>query len=326
MFTRFASSVCRTAAASPAAATASSLTTRSSASLSRTLSSPFVRTAAVASFSTDAISALTTTHVAVEQRDTTVWVTMNRPDLHNAFNEDVIADLTHVFRGIASEVESGTSGVDVRSVVLTGAGRSFSAGADLNWMRKMADYTEQENADDSLQLFDMFHSIQACPLPVIGRVNGAALGGGAGLVSACDVAFSVEKAKFGLTEVKLGLAPAVISRFVMDKIGKANCSRYFLTGERFGAAEAVRVGLVQQYAADEEELDALVASTVASIDENSPAAVRACKVLIDRVSHMTITESRPYVTAEIAKLRVSAEGQDGLSAFLNKRKPGWLKK
>jgi len=144
---------------------------------------------------------------------------LNRPQLHNAFNEDVITELTTTFKKIDNSL--------CRSVVLTGNGKSFSAGADLNWMKKMANYSEKENLKDAEQLFDMIYSIKRCPVPVIGRINGAALGGGAGLVAACDISFSLSNCIFGFTEVKLGLVPAVISRFVMDKIGKGNSSHFF---------------------------------------------------------------------------------------------------
>ena len=172
----------------------------------------------------------------------------------------------------------------------------------------------------------MFHAIRFCPVPVIGRINGAAVGGGSGLVSCCDFSFAVNSATFGFTEVKLGIMPAVISKFVMEKIGKNNCSRYFLTGERLSAKRAAEIGLIQEALDNEQKMDETIAGVVDELSKNSPAAVHRCKVLIEEVSHMSITNSKGYVASEIAKARVSAEGQEGLSSFLEKRKPNYVKK
>lgn len=183
--------------------------------------------------------------------------------------------------------------------------------------------------EDSLRLFAMFNAIAACPVPVIARVNGAALGGGSGLVACSDMAAAVDSAVFGFTEVKLGLIPAVISPFVMRKIGFAGCSRFFLTGERFATAAAVQAGLVQAACADEAALDAQVAAWVKEVEQNSPAAVRACKRLIAHVHGADAANPsfhRDHVTAEIARARVSAEGQEGLAAFFQKRKPSFVRK
>ncbi len=209
--------------------------------------------------------------------------------------------------------------------MFSGEGKSFSAGADLSWMKKMATYSHEQNKEDSLQLFDLFLSLRQCPVPVIARVNGAAVGGGAGLVAASDIAVALESAQFGFTEVKLGLIPAVISPFVIEKIGRGNASRYFLTGERFGALEAVQNGLVHEVVATEELLNARVEKMAADIVSNSPAAVARCKKLIQAVGSMSYNDpsTRLFVAGEIAGIRVSAEGQEGLSAFFEKRKPKW---
>lgn len=201
-------------------------------------------------------------------------VTMNRPDLHNAFNEHVIRELTTLFRTLsgACATDPTTRLGALRAVVLTGAGTSFSAGADLNWMKKMKDYTEAQNLNDSKQLFNMFLMMHRCPVPLIARVNGAALGGGVGLVSVCDIAISVVDAKFGLTEVKLGLSPAVISSFVMSKLSPAAANYFFLTGARFGAKEAQQHGLINQVVADASELDIAVKHTLEELALNSPKA------------------------------------------------------
>jgi methylglutaconyl-CoA hydratase len=173
----------------------------------------------------------------------------------------------------------------------------------------------------------MVYSIRNCPLPVIGKVNGNAFGGGAGLVAACDMSFALNTAKFGFTEVKLGLVPAVISPFVMEKIGKANCSRFFLTGERFGPEEAKRIGLIQDHFATESELDAIIDKLTAEIAASGPKAVKICKDLIQSVAKMDMHDlaTKNFVTSVIAKVRISEEGQSGLNAFLNKGKPMWQK-
>lgn len=201
-------------------------------------------------------------------------VTMNRPDLHNAFNEHVIRELSTLFRSLTSACSTDPTSPlgSLRAVVLTGAGASFSAGADLNWMKKMKSYTEEENLNDSKQLFHMFLLLNRCPVPLIARVNGAALGGGVGLVAACDMAIAVDSAKFGLTEVKLGLSPAVISSFVMSKMSPAATNFYFLTGSRFGAKEAKEVGLINQVVESEAELDKAVQKILEELALNSPKA------------------------------------------------------
>lgn len=255
-----------------------------------------------------------------EHKNNSLWVTLARPDVHNAFNEHVIAEITQVFQDVKS-LQSKP-----RAVVLTGDGASFSAGADMNWMAKMATYSEEENKADARKLYDMVAAIRFCPVPTIARVNGAALGGGAGLVSACDIAMSVDTAVLGFTEVGIGLLPAVISPFVMEKIGKANCSRYFLTGERFKGPVAVKLGLCSESFATVEELDAAVSELLKAFSRNSPQAMTKAKLLIEQVSNMTIADSKEYVSGQIAAIRVSPEGQEGLKSFLEKRKPSFLAK
>ncbi len=261
----------------------------------------------------------------MEQKGSALWVSLNRADLHNAFNEHVIEEITRTFRSVSAHDQTA-HGDQYRCVILTGNGPSFSAGADLNWMRKMASYSEDGNRVDSLKLFDMFHAIRTAPVPVIARVNGAALGGGSGLVAACDFALAVDSALFGFTEVKLGLVPAVISRFVMDKMGKGHCQRFFLTGERFSAATAVRVGLVQSVFPSLAELDQEISKLTTELAANSPAGMSACKQLIERVCVMSLDESKEHVASVIAKVRVSPQGQEGISSFLNKKKPSWVRK
>eukprot|EP01114_Cavostelium_apophysatum_P018938 TRINITY_DN5961_c0_g1_i1.p1 TRINITY_DN5961_c0_g1~~TRINITY_DN5961_c0_g1_i1.p1 ORF type:complete len:327 (-),score=59.98 TRINITY_DN5961_c0_g1_i1:24-1004(-) len=281
------------------------------------------------------------TPTSVESPDPQVtYIAINRPDVHNAFNEHLIEEITRVFRTITKSVQEGssdgtksTSTTDLSStrvVVFTGMGPSFSAGADLNWMKKMVSYTVEENERDSHLLFDMFHSMRSCPCPVVARVNGPALGGGSGLVSAADIAFAVKDAKFGFTEVKLGLIPAAISPFVLEKIGKGNASRYFLTGERFGGEEARRIGLVQECFDTEAQMDEAVKKVCKEISLSGPKAVANCKELIKHISSTNMDWSFPFTkfhtASAIAKARVSAEGQSGLSSFFNKQKPSWVKK
>ncbi len=267
-----------------------------------------------------------------ERNKHSVVVTIDRTEVHNAFNEVLIEELTKTFHSVPSAYPHS------RSVILTGSGTSFSAGADLNWMKKMVlddaccntrqvTYTKEENERDSQQLFDMVHSIRTCPIPVIARVTGSAFGGGAGLIAACDMAFATTTAKFAFTEVKLGLVPAVISPFVMEKIGKANCSRFFLTGERFSADDAKRIGLLQDHFPTEKELDDAVDKICTEIASNGPTAVKICKQLIQTVASMDVLNptTKAYVTGVIAGVRISQEGQAGLNAFLKKEKPAWQK-
>mmetsp|Transcript_8988 Transcript_8988/g.37083 ORF Transcript_8988/g.37083 Transcript_8988/m.37083 type:complete len:307 (-) Transcript_8988:277-1197(-) len=259
-----------------------------------------------------------------------LWVTLSRPEVHNAFSDHVISEVTAAFRELGSVLDTG-AGAPVGSlpcsVVFTGEGKAFSAGADLKWMGSMAQYTEDENKADAGALFDMFHSIQQCPIPVIARVNGAALGGGTGLVAAADFAFAVSHAKLGFTEVKLGLIPAVISPFLMRKIGVGNCSRFFATGEMFNAKKGKELGLIQEACDTIEEVDALVGSTQLAIANNSPMAVRACKGLIEQVSQFkALGDSKDFVSSAIAGIRVSPEGQQGIQSFLTKKPAPWVMK
>jgi methylglutaconyl-CoA hydratase len=243
-------------------------------------------------------------------------ITLNRPDVHNAFDDQLIAELTQTLHTAAETP-------DVRVVVLTGAGKSFSAGADLNWMRRMAIYTEEENYHDAMALGELMVTLNRLPKPTIARVNGAAYGGGVGLIACCDIAVGVSDAQFALTEVKLGLIPAVISPYVVAAIGEKKSRRYFLTGERFSAEQAKTLGLLNEVVAAD-ELDHVVNRIAASLLEAGPIAQAEAKDLISSVAHRPVTDSLIADTAErIAHLRISPEGQEGLAAFLEKRKPNW---
>ncbi|PCJ18905.1 MAG: enoyl-CoA hydratase [Candidatus Cloacimonadota bacterium] len=248
-------------------------------------------------------------YIVLENKNNILWVTMDREEVHNAFNAQLIQELYNVFTNLERSI---------KAIVLTGKGKSFSAGADLNWMKEMINYSEEENKEDSLKLFDMVNSIKTCPVPVIGRINGSALGGGAGLVSACDITFGLNKAKFGFTEVKLGLLPAAISPFVNHKIGQTHCSRYFLTGERFDGVIANKINLLSEIFETMEDLDTSLDLMLKHLEANSPNAMKNSKKLI-KYLNSDINLTREYVAEQIAKARVSKEGQEGLSAFLEKR-------
>lgn len=254
--------------------------------------------------------------VATDQDRGVKTVTLTRPELHNAFNEVVIEELTEAFRAI-----DGDDGV--RLVVLAAAGKSFCAGADIHWMRRMVGYSFEENVADANQMADMLRAIRECSKPVVARVHGAAIGGGVGLVAACDMAVAVKSAIFSLSEVKLGILPAVISPYVLEKIGPGAARRYGITAERFGADEAKRIGLVNEVVDSPEALDAWIAGIAKAVKGNGPKAVAACKRVLSDVAGVPWDEVQALTTRSIAELRVSDEGQDGLKAFLEKRKPGW---
>ncbi|VAW32166.1 Methylglutaconyl-CoA hydratase [hydrothermal vent metagenome] len=249
------------------------------------------------------------------QEDAVLTVALNRPEVHNAMTPTMIAELTAVFKTIPSRE-------DVRVVVLTGNGRSFCAGADLSFMRAAADYTFAENVQDGEAIFDLMLMIDQCPKPVVGRVNGAAIGGGVGLVSCCDIVVAVERAKFGFSETRLGIVPAVISPFVLAKIGVGNGRELFLTGERFNAHHAQQIGLVN-YVVPDDELDANVAERVSQLLQAAPGAQAAAKNLIRQVAHQPKEAVRDTTANLIAQRRDSDEGREGMSAFLQKRKPWW---
>lgn len=258
------------------------------------------------------MTALTTT-----QQGAVLTITLSRPDVRNAFNDEVIAEITAAFQDAASRA-------DVRAVVLAAEGKAFCAGADLNWMKRMADYTRPENLADAAQLAEMLRVMYACPKPTIARIQGDVYAGGMGLVAACDMAVSVDTANFCLSEVKLGLIPATISPYVIRAMGERAAQRYFLTAERFDAQEAHRIGFVHEVVAAD-QLDAKVAELAQALVNASPNAVRACKTLVQEVAGRDIDASLIGRTVEgIADIRSSTEGREGVQAFLQKRKPFWL--
>ncbi|WP_049622139.1 enoyl-CoA hydratase-related protein [Frateuria defendens] len=256
--------------------------------------------------------------VEVADRDRVRVLTLNRPEVHNAFDDTLIAELT-------AALDDAGRDPAVRAVMLTGAGMSFSAGADLNWMRRMAAAGEEENRADALRLAQLMRTLQFCPKPTLARVNGAAYGGGVGLVACCDIAIGADTARFGLTEVKLGLVPAAISPYVIAAIGLRQARRLFLTGELFDAPTALGLGLLHWMVAAE-ALDEAVQVVLAQLAKAGPLAQSEAKRLALRMAGAT-EEAAGRIDAEnaalIARLRVSAEGQEGLAAFLAKRAPAW---
>jgi methylglutaconyl-CoA hydratase len=255
--------------------------------------------------------------LTVSITDKVATVTLNRPQVRNAFNEHAIAELALVFD------ELGRNDL-VRAVVLAANGPAFCAGADLNWMKTMAGFSDDENAADAARLTDMLHTIYACPKPVVAKVQGDCYAGGLGLAAACDVVVASEAANFCLSEVKLGLIPATISPYVIKAMGEHAARRYFLTAERFDAREAYRIGLAHEVVPPE-TLDTAVAAIVVALIKNSPHAVCEAKKLVRDIAGQPIDEALLADTAtRIAAIRASMEGREGVAAFLEKRKPSWL--
>jgi methylglutaconyl-CoA hydratase len=245
-------------------------------------------------------------------------VTLNRPERHNAFDDMMIAELSDALEMMAHETA-------VRVIVISSTGTSFCAGADLNWMQRAAGYSLEENRHDAGELAEMLRRIADCPKPVIARVQGPAYGGGVGLIAACDMVIATFDARFALTEVKLGLIPAVISPHVIAAIGERYARRYMLTAEMFSAAEAYRIGLIHEMVADDVSLDEAVGEWVETLLKNGPQALAECKELIRSVAGRPLgPKVIEYTVDRIANVRVSPEGQEGLGAFLQKRKPNWV--
>ena len=257
------------------------------------------------------------TFLTVEAVGPVATITLTQPDVRNAFSDEVIADITKAFTFVGQQEQ-------VRAVVLAAEGPAFCAGANLNWMRAMADYTREENLVDAGKLAEMLRVIYECPKPTIARVQGDVYAGGMGLVACCDMAVASNNAGFCLSEVKIGLIPATISPYVIRAMGPRASHRYFLTGERFDAAEALRIGFVHQVV-EADALDGAVDGLLKHLLSAGPAAVRACKKLVLDVAEREVNAGLIKATVEgIADIRASAEGKEGVQAFLNKRKPNWL--
>ena len=257
-------------------------------------------------------------HVITEIDGPIGIVTLNNPEKHNAFDDVLIADLTAAFRILDANAA-------IRVVVLSAVGKSFSAGADLNWMKRMASYSQEENLRDAMALATLMRTLYDLCKPTIARVQGAALGGGVGLVACCDMAVGTHNATFSLSEAKLGLIPAVISPYVIAAIGERAAHRYFLTAERFDAGEAFRLGLLHEIAPSDDEMDERINDLTTALMRCSPNAIAEGKQLIAAVAGRSIDDSLTRNTAErIARVRASEEGREGLGAFLEKRKARWI--
>lgn len=260
---------------------------------------------------------MTTTAIQTHISGHIATITLTRPEVRNAFNDEVIAALTQAFADVGRHP-------NVRCVVLAAEGHAFCAGADLNWMRRMADYTRDENLADAGKLAEMLRTIYECPKPTIARVQGDVYAGGMGLVAACDIAVSTDSANYCLSEVRLGLIPATISPYVIRAMGARAAHRYFLTAERFSAQEAHRIGFVHEVV-PANQLDAKVAELTSALTTVSPNAVKECKQLVQDVAERAITpELIAHTVTGIADIRASAEGREGVQSFLQKRKPAWL--
>jgi methylglutaconyl-CoA hydratase len=244
-------------------------------------------------------------------------VFLNRPDVRNAFNDGVIVELAQTFATLAADAS-------LRCIVLGGHGKAFCAGADLTWMRAMADYDWDQNRADAGKLAEMLWAIYSCPVPVVGRIHGDCYAGGVGLAAVCDVLVAADVATFCLSEARLGLLPATISPYVIRAMGEQAARRWFVTAERFSAAQARDMGFVHELCTSE-TLDAKVDEIVAALVANGPMAARACKQLVQDVAGRPIdADLRADTARRIADIRASAEGREGVSSFLNKRKPAWL--
>ncbi|MFQ5892168.1 MAG: enoyl-CoA hydratase/isomerase family protein [Candidatus Methanofastidiosia archaeon] len=253
--------------------------------------------------------------IALRHEDEIAHVALNRSKVQNAFNDVLIRELTECFTQLTEED-------NIKIIVLTGEGQTFCSGADLNWMKKMAHYTRGENLSDSKKLAEMYYTIDRCPKPVVGRINGSAFGGGVGLVAVCDIAIASIEAQFAFSEVKLGIVPAVISTYLIPKIGPSNARALFLTGERFGAERALRIGLVHEICPPE-ELDSKIDEKLKILKSSAPKASIKIKQLIRNWFYMEFEEFRNHTIELIADLRASREGKEGISAFLERRKPVW---
>ena len=253
--------------------------------------------------------------IELQRKKNIVTIYLNRPDVHNAMNEKLMKELTTCFKNLSEDKE-------VRVIILSGKGKSFCAGADLNWMKSMAKYSKEENIKDSRILLDLYEAIYNCPKPVIARINGHAFGGGIGLFAVCDINISVPNLKFAFSEVKLGIIPAVISTYIVRRIGLSNMKQLFITGERFNSEYAIKIGLID-YVVPEEELDPFIQKYSEQIISSGPNAVKEVKKLVQSYEKMDINKYKENTVKKIADLRISEEGQEGINAFLEKRKTKW---
>jgi len=255
--------------------------------------------------------------ILTEKKDKSLFVTLNRPEVRNAFNDEVIHELASAFQNEATDET-------IRLVVLKGEGKVFSAGGDLEWMKKSAQYTREQNIHDTTQLSKLLETINTLPKPVIGQVHGAALGGGMGLVSVCDLVVASKETVFGFTETKLGLIPAVIGPYVVPKIGESMARALFLTAERFGASRAYEMGLIHQIADTQEQLSQASEKVIKNVLTSAPKAIAIAKNFLSTIKGKTLPEQNSLAAQTLADIRASEEGQEGIAAFLEKRKANWI--
>lgn len=252
----------------------------------------------------------------IEKDDDTATIFLNRPEVHNAMNESMMKELVQCFNQLITDNS-------IRIIILTGNGKSFCAGADLNWMKSMVNYSKEENIRDSNLLLDLYDTIYHCPKPVIAKVNGHAFGGGLGLFAVCDLTIAVPDCKFAFSEVKLGIIPSVISTFISRRIvGIAHMRRFFITGERFTSKEAERIGLIDIISTNE-DIDDIISKYVSILRSSGPNAMKEVKKLVDSLEQLSIKDYKEHTVKKIAELRISKEGQEGINAFLEKRKSQW---
>jgi methylglutaconyl-CoA hydratase len=253
--------------------------------------------------------------IEVQKKQGVTTVTLNRPQVHNAMDEQLMNELTSCFKHLSGDDNT-------RVIILTGNGKSFCAGADLNWMKSMVKYSQEENIKDSNLLLTLFNIIYDCPKPVIGRINGHAFGGGLGLIAVCDITITIPGLKFAFSEVNLGIIPSVISTFIAPRLTTADMRRLFITGERFDSNYAHKIGLID-YVVPPEEFDEKVQFYVYLLKTSGPRAIHEIKNLIKNHKKMNVEDYKTFTVEKIAELRVSDEGQEGVNAFLEKRKPKW---
>lgn len=252
--------------------------------------------------------------IKIKEEGKIATVILNREEIHNAFNEDLIFELTNCFNNIAES--------SYRIVILTANGDYFCSGADLNWMKKLTSLNKEENINDAENLFKMFETINNCPKPIIGKINGSAFGGGVGLIAVCDIAVCHSNCLFAFSEVKLGITSAVISSFVVPKIGLSNARELFISGERFSAEKALKIGLVHEVV-EKENLQRKIEEKIRVLLSSSPNAIKECKLLLRKFAELSKVDYKKFSIEKLAELRLSKEGKEGINAFLEKRKANW---
>jgi len=253
--------------------------------------------------------------IEIQRQNDITTITLNRPELHNVMNEKLIKELTSCFKKLNKDNLT-------KIIILTGKGKSFSAGADLNWMKSMANYSKEENIQDSKLLSDLYETIYNSPKPIIGHINGHAFGGGIGLIAVCDITIAPPDKKFAFSEVKLGIIPSVISTYIVKRIGISNMRRLFITGERFNSQYAKQIGLID-YLVPEEEINNEIQKNIEKIKTSGPNAIIEIKKIVEKYQKMDIEKYKEHSVNKISELRISEEGQEGIKAFLEKRKPKW---